>query len=223
VFQRDDANGVFGPGHNGFFTSPDGTEDWIVYHANDSASDGCDNGRTTRAQKFTWKADGTPDFGTPVRLGATLDGPSGETAATPASYRIVNRNSGKCLEIAGGSSADGASARQSACTGASNQRWRFEDLADDTSRVVNVGSGKVLDVADCATADGADIRQWSWLNNTCQRFRPVVTDQGGWVRLMNINSGKVADVADCATADGANVRQWSWLDNTCQQWRLQPA
>ncbi|HEX2300884.1 MAG TPA: family 43 glycosylhydrolase, partial [Pseudonocardiaceae bacterium] len=223
VFQRSDANGVYGPGHNGFFTSPDGTEDWIVYHANDSTSDGCDNNRTTRAQKFTWNADGTPNFGTPVRLGTTLDGPSGETAATPASYTIVNRNSGKCLQIADGSTADGATAQQSTCTGASSQRWRFEDLADDSSRVVNVGTGKVLDVADCSTVDGADIRQWSWLNNTCQRFRPVVTDQGGWVRLMNINSGKVADVADCGTADGTDVRQWTWLNNTCQQWRLQPA
>ena len=33
VFQRNDAAGVYGPGHNGFFKSPDGTEDWIVYHA----------------------------------------------------------------------------------------------------------------------------------------------------------------------------------------------
>jgi GH43 family beta-xylosidase len=78
VFQRNDANGVFAPGHNGFFTSPDGTEDWIVYHANDSAGGGCDMNRSTRAQKFTWNADGTPNFGTPVRLGVTLTAPSGE-------------------------------------------------------------------------------------------------------------------------------------------------
>jgi GH43 family beta-xylosidase len=78
VFQRSDANGVFAPGHNGFFTSPDGTEDWIVYHANDSAGGGCDMNRSTRAQKFTWNADGTPNFGTPVRLGVTLTAPSGE-------------------------------------------------------------------------------------------------------------------------------------------------
>jgi GH43 family beta-xylosidase len=81
VFQRSDANGVFAPGHNGFFKSPDGTEDWIVYHANDSASGGCDMNRSTRAQKFTWNADGTPNFGTPVRLGTTLAAPSGEPAA----------------------------------------------------------------------------------------------------------------------------------------------
>lgn len=80
VFQRNDANGVFAPGHNGFFTSPDGTESWIVYHANDSVGGGCDMNRSTRAQRFTWKADGTPDFGTPVRLGTVLDAPSGEPA-----------------------------------------------------------------------------------------------------------------------------------------------
>ncbi|WP_231114538.1 family 43 glycosylhydrolase [Lentzea aerocolonigenes] len=78
VFQRNDGNGVFAPGHNGFFKSPDGTEDWIVYHANSSASGGCDMNRSARAQKFGWNADGTPNFGTPVRLGTQLAAPSGE-------------------------------------------------------------------------------------------------------------------------------------------------
>ena len=78
VFQRSDANRVYGPGHNGFFKSPDGTEDWIVYHANSSASGGCDMNRSTRAQKFTWNADGTPNFGTPVATGVQLTAPSGE-------------------------------------------------------------------------------------------------------------------------------------------------
>lgn len=107
VFQRNDANGVYGPGHNGFFNSPDGTESWIVYHANDGASEGCDNGRTTRAQKFTWNSDGTPNLGTPVRLGASLAGPSGSrrpprrrtrsstaTAASALTWRGVRAQTG---------------------------------------------------------------------------------------------------------------------------------
>ncbi|MFI9566291.1 family 43 glycosylhydrolase [Streptomyces rishiriensis] len=222
VFQRNDAAGVYGPGHNGFFTSPDGTENWIVYHANSSASGGCGNGRTTRAQKFTWNADGTPTFGAPVALGTTLPGPSGETATTPTSYTLVNRNSGKCLDVSGGSAADGANILQWTCNGGANQKWRIEDRGDDTSRLVNVATGKVMDTADCSTADGADLRQWSWLNNTCQRFRLVFTASGDYVRLVGENSAKVADVANCGTADGADVRQWTWLDNTCQQWRLVP-
>jgi GH43 family beta-xylosidase len=34
VFQTSEENGVYAPGHNSFFTSPDGKEDWILYHAN---------------------------------------------------------------------------------------------------------------------------------------------------------------------------------------------
>ncbi|MFF8392718.1 family 43 glycosylhydrolase [Streptomyces sp. NPDC016172] len=221
VFQRSDANGVYGPGHNGFFTSPDGTENWIVYHANSSANGGCGNARTTRAQEFTWNADGTPDFGTPVRLGSTRPGPSGETAATPAAYTLVNRNSGKCLDVAGGGTADGTNVFQWTCNGGTNQKWRVEDLGDDTSRLVNAATGKVLDTAECSAADGADLRQWSWLNNKCQRYRLVYTG-GDHVRIVNESTGKVADVANCATADGADVRQWSWRNSACQQWRLVP-
>jgi GH43 family beta-xylosidase len=76
VFQRNDAASVFAPGHNTFFKSPDGTEDWIVYHANDAESDVCDMGRTPRIQKFTWNEDGTPNFGVPVAVGEELEVPS---------------------------------------------------------------------------------------------------------------------------------------------------
>jgi GH43 family beta-xylosidase len=222
VFQRNDAAGVFGPGHNGFFRSPNGAEHWIIYHANNSTAGGCGNGRTTRAQRFTFNADGTPNFGTPVGLGVTLVGPAGETAATPTAYTVVNRNSGRCLDVAGSSTADGANIFQFACNGGNNQRWRIEDMGDDTSRLVNVATGKVMDVASCGTGDGVDIRQWTWLNNTCQRFRLIVNALGGWVRIPNANSGRVADVANCGTADRTDVRQWTSLNNACQQWQLQP-
>jgi GH43 family beta-xylosidase len=81
VFQRNNAAGVYGPGHNGFFKSPDGTEDWIVYHATTNSAGNCRLDRSTRAQRFTWNANGTPNFGTPVALGTQLAVPSGEPAA----------------------------------------------------------------------------------------------------------------------------------------------
>jgi GH43 family beta-xylosidase len=87
VFQRSDENSVYGPGHNGFFKSPDGTEDWIVYHANQGPSDGCVGKRTTRVQKFTWNADGTPNFGTPVALTMDIPNPSGDTGKDPLPQR----------------------------------------------------------------------------------------------------------------------------------------
>lgn len=68
---------VFGPGHNGFFKSPDGREDWIVYHGKESG-EYTYRGRRARAQKFTWNADGTPNFGRPVPAAKSLAPPSGE-------------------------------------------------------------------------------------------------------------------------------------------------
>ncbi len=66
VFAGDPRNGVYGPGHNSFTTSPDGTEDWIVYHANTAPGLGW-AGRGVWAQRFAWTPDGQPDFGTPRR------------------------------------------------------------------------------------------------------------------------------------------------------------
>ncbi len=76
VFQPAPADSVFAPGHNSFFKSPDGTEDWILYHANSQPGQGCGRFRSPRAQKFTWNADGTPNFGKPVPLSTVLAVPS---------------------------------------------------------------------------------------------------------------------------------------------------
>lgn len=72
VFKQSPANGVFATGHNSFFISPNGKENWILYHANSNPGDGCGNKRSPRAQKFTWNADGTPLFGEPVKEGQAL-------------------------------------------------------------------------------------------------------------------------------------------------------
>ena len=68
---------AFGAGHNAFFKSPDGKEDWIVYHANPEANKGCGSQRSPRMQPIKWKSDGTPDFGKPAALGQAIPKPSG--------------------------------------------------------------------------------------------------------------------------------------------------
>jgi GH43 family beta-xylosidase len=78
VFMKSAASFAFGPGHNSFFKSADGTEDWIIYHANSAAGQGCADFRNPRMQKFTWKSDGTPNFGEPLNINTAIKKPSGE-------------------------------------------------------------------------------------------------------------------------------------------------
>jgi GH43 family beta-xylosidase len=75
VFQTSVENGVYAPGHNSFFKSPDGREDWILYHANNAPGQGCGRQRSPRAQRFTWR-NGLPYFGEPVRVGEPIPIPS---------------------------------------------------------------------------------------------------------------------------------------------------
>ena len=77
VFRPSAENSVWGTGHNCFTKSPDGREDWLVYHAK-TAADGKCAGRSARMQKFGWNPDGTPDFGVPAALTQPLAKPSGE-------------------------------------------------------------------------------------------------------------------------------------------------
>ncbi|WP_448623483.1 glycoside hydrolase family 43 protein [Geodermatophilus sp. URMC 64] len=77
VFRSAARHGVYGPGHNGFFTSPDGTEDWFVYHAK-TTDRYTYEGRTGRAQRLAWHPDGRPDFGVPLPLTADIPLPSGD-------------------------------------------------------------------------------------------------------------------------------------------------
>jgi GH43 family beta-xylosidase len=66
VFSKSPANGVFAPGHNGFFTSADGHENWIIYHANSAPGWGCTGRRAPRIQAFPFDSRGFPMFGQPV-------------------------------------------------------------------------------------------------------------------------------------------------------------
>lgn len=73
---------TFTPGHNGFFKSPDGKEDWLIFHGKEVV-DNTWGGRLARAQKFTWNPDGTPNFGFPVPASVRLNVPAGELGSTP--------------------------------------------------------------------------------------------------------------------------------------------
>lgn len=75
VFSMKSESNTYGPGHNGFFTSPDDKENWIIYHARTGPDGGS---RNPRIQSFDFDFDGFPVFGEPVSTAISLKKPSGE-------------------------------------------------------------------------------------------------------------------------------------------------
>jgi GH43 family beta-xylosidase len=67
---------VVAPGHGSFTTSPDGAEDWLVYHA--ARYPGAGWARNLRMQGISRGADGAPILGVPADPDAPLPLPSGD-------------------------------------------------------------------------------------------------------------------------------------------------
>lgn len=65
---------VTSPGHASFVKSPDGKEDWIIYHA--AKNKGAAWDRNVRMQRFYWDERGHPALGSPVPENVEIPAPS---------------------------------------------------------------------------------------------------------------------------------------------------
>ncbi|QZO01346.1 RICIN domain-containing protein [Chenggangzhangella methanolivorans] len=96
----------------------------------------------------------------PVAQGACLDQTAQQWALQSAAggYAIVNRASGLCLEVSGGSKKNGAGVVQATCSGKSKQIWAT--VADgDWHRLKASHSGKCLDVDGSSIDEGGALVQ----------------------------------------------------------------
>lgn len=75
VFEGTD--NIHGAGHASYTVSLDGTEDWMVYHAKSQLTPGWTD-RVLRMQRFTWKPDGSPEFGVQVQTALPIAQPAGQ-------------------------------------------------------------------------------------------------------------------------------------------------
>ncbi|MEO3926924.1 non-reducing end alpha-L-arabinofuranosidase family hydrolase [Micromonosporaceae bacterium B7E4] len=141
------------------------------------------------------------------------------TVDTSAWYVLVNRNSGKALDVYNLATNDGARIVQWTRNNGNQQQWQFVDSGGGYYRLRSRLSGKVLDVYNFSTANSASIVQWADSNGTNQQFRLADSD-GGYVRLINRNSNKVVETQGASTADGGNIVQYDDWNGNNQQWQL---
>lgn len=152
-------------------------------------------------------------------LNAGSTPPPGSLVDASAWYVLLNRNSGKALDVYNQATTDGARITQWARNDGVNQQWQFVDSGGGYYRLKSRHSGKVLDVYNFSTADSAAIVQWSDGNGTNQQFR-LAESADGYVRLINRNSGKAVEVQAASTADGGNIVQYTDWGGNNQQWQL---
>ena len=226
VFSK--ANGVYGPGHNGFFKSPDGSEDWLIYHGNASELEGCSATRSLRAQKFTWNDDGTPRFGEPVAAGVPVVSPAGEngplvTNVQGTQVQLANKANHQCVAFDVNGKISAAN-----CNDELMSSWVLDYTTGGNYRLVNK-DGKFLTQGgvDCK-ADNRKLSISPWHNQLCQQWQLVPHHQG-WLSLVNAYTKQTLQFSDCAEPGPVNetksvedVPQFIEKKPECSLWRIQP-
>jgi hypothetical protein len=143
-------------------------------------------------------------------------------------YLIVNRNSGKVLEVPGGSAANGVQLDQTTYTGALNQKWDVSPLPSTmggdysyfTIRAAH--DGVTADLNGFSYANGAAIQQWNGGTNTAEQWYFQYTTNG-YFKIRSRWSNKVIGVNGASLNNGAVIVQWDDTGTLDQQWRLIPA
>lgn len=226
LFSKDPGREAYGPGHHSFFTSPDGSEVWMIYHATTVAAGGCDNTRTTRAQKISFDAAGFPVLGTPERTGIRLTAPAGETAVPVKNvvlngfYRIVPTSSNKSLDVEACSPALGAKVHQWDSHNGDCQQWHLQATGDGYYTIISRRGGLAMDVQNCSTANAAPIQMWSPNGADCQKWS-LESVAGGNYLIRSKVSGKVLDVQFGGSNNGAILQTYDYLANPQQHFRLE--
>jgi len=136
-------------------------------------------------------------------------------------YKIVNRNSGKCLDVESSSEEEGGNIHQWEYHGHDNQKWKLVPAGGACYEIINVNSGKCLDVKGKSKETGANIHQWECHGHDNQKWKlePV---GDGYYKITNVNSGKCVDVQGGSKDDGANIHQWEYKGHSNQKWRIEP-
>ncbi|MEV8345169.1 non-reducing end alpha-L-arabinofuranosidase family hydrolase [Streptomyces niveus] len=112
----------------------------------------------------------------PLLLVAAVLGAQPAEAATVdpnASYVLVNRNSGKALDVYNMATDDGARITQWTDLNAANQQWRLADSSDGYVRLISRHSNKALEAQGASTADNANIVQYDDWGGTNQQWQLV--------------------------------------------------
>lgn len=136
--------------------------------------------------------------------------PAGALTVVPGNfYSLAAAHSGKCVEVPGGSLADGAKLQQMPCDGSLRQQWKLQNPSAGIWQLVSAVSGKCADVTGISTANGARFQQWACNPNGQANQKWILTDKGsGQYEFRSSLSNRCLDVAKISTSDGAPLRQW---------------
>ncbi|GAB1338002.1 ricin-type beta-trefoil lectin domain protein [Streptomyces sp. E-15] len=179
--------------------NPDGSKALIAYNGSSSA----------RTLTVNWGGQHAT-YSLPGRTSATFTWSGAQVGGGGDRTGTFVGLAGKCLDVAGGSTANGTAVQLYDCNGSAAQQWTVG--ADGSVRAL----GKCLDVASGSTADGARTQLYDCNGTGAQRWSHDAASGA----VLNTAANKCLDVTDNSSANGARAQIWSCTGAANQKWTL---
>jgi hypothetical protein len=154
-------------------------------------------------------------------MSAKVAGPAPRAAPdAPGTFawRVLRSwDSGKCMDVRGGSNDPGAPVHLWTCLNVRSQFWTWVPTGDGYNYIVDNQSGRCLDVY--AAADWTPVQQWTCLGNWNQQWRfDRIPGTSDGIFIINRYSGKCLDLYYGQTGDGTTIQLYSCHGGHAQWW-----
>jgi hypothetical protein len=127
---------------------------------------------------------------------------------------------GKCLDVSGASTADGANVQEWSCNGTKAQVFRVSQIGGGHYTIANVHSDKVLDIRDVSYVENARLQQWGYGGGANQQFS--IVDRGnGQFSVHARHTGMALDLFWGNPADGTPIVQYPFWGGKNQLWTFE--
>lgn len=147
---------------------------------------------------------------TPVAAGEVPNG----------TYKLVNRHSGKSLDVTDASTANGAKLQQWGYGGGANQRWVLTHRGANQYTITSAHTGKGIDVAAGNILGGDHLQMYTASSSSANQRWLVQPADDGYHRLISVYTGLAMEVPGASTASGARVESWEYFGGAEQQWAV---
>ena len=143
--------------------------------------------------------------------------------AAPASEQVLEdgaytiKSGSFMLDVAGGSTANGANVRLYSNNGSMGQKW-YLTYRDGFYTVQSMASGLALDVKGASVVPGANVQLYNSNHSDAQLWR--IEESDGGYRLVNKVNGLVLDVEGGKAAKGTNVDVFRAGANATETWAI---
>ena len=183
--------------------NPDGSKALIAYNSSTAAQN----------VRVNW-GNSSFSYSLPGHTSATFtwNGTQGGTGNPGGGTGPITGLAGKCMDVAGASSANGTAVQLYDCNGTGAQNWTVG--TDGTIRAL----GKCLDVTGQSTADGAQLQLWDCGGTANQRWTANAAHD-----LVGVGSGKCAEVTGSNSANGTRLAIRTCNGAANQKWTVPAA